>query len=71
MDEMKIKSTFITGIISKLIRKVVKKKVGCDVNIHINELTADTNDNGKTHIHLDIDAEMDKEELMKLLKDLI
>ena len=66
MDEMKIGSKFTTGIISKLVSMVIRKKFGYDVQLKLNEVTATVND-GKTHVHLDVDAELTKEELNKIL----
>lgn len=67
MDEMLITSIFTRGIVSKLIRRVLKKKTGYDVDIHLNEFRANSKD-GKTYIHLDIDANLEKDELVKILK---
>lgn len=67
MDEMRIVSKFTTGMISKLLKLVLCKKLGYDVDIRLNEITAKV-DNGKTHIHLDVDAELEKDELTKILK---
>ncbi len=69
MDEMKITSKFTTNLISKIINKLVQKKVGCNANIQLNEVRANVND-GKTHLHLDIDAEISQEELTKILKNI-
>lgn len=65
---MKIKSKFTTGIVSSIVNLVVRKKLGVDTDIKLNEIQATIGDNGKTHIHLDVDAELGKEELAKLLK---
>lgn len=67
MDEMRITSKFTTGMISKLTGLALKKKLGCDIGIRLNEVRA-TVDDGKTHVHLDIDAELAKEDLLKILK---
>ncbi len=66
MDEMKIGSKFTTGIISKLISMVIRKKFGYDIQLNLNEVNATIVD-GKTHVHLDVDAELTKEELTKIL----
>lgn len=66
MDEMKIGSKFTTGIISKLVSMVIRKKFGYEVGLKLNEVNATVID-GKTHVHLDVDAELDKEELTKIL----
>lgn len=69
MDEMKIVSKFTTGMISKLLKMMLRKKLGYDIDIKLNEVTAKIDD-GKTHIHLDLDAELGKEELTKILKSI-
>lgn len=67
MDEMKIVSKFTTNMISKLVKMVLRKKLGYNVDIQLNEIKTTITD-GKTHIHLDVDAELEKEELMNILK---
>lgn len=68
MDEMKITSVFTRGIVSKILRKVIRKKTGYEIDIQLNDVTT-TIQNGKTHLHVDIDAELDKDELIKILKN--
>lgn len=67
MDEVKIVSKFTRSVISKLIKAMLHKKLGYNVDIRLNEVNATVTD-GKTHVHLDVDAELDKDELMKILK---
>ena len=67
MDEMRIVSKFTRGIISKAIKMVIRKKTGYNIDIQLNEAITTVND-GKTHLHLDVDAELDKDELMSILK---
>lgn len=69
MDEMKIVSKFTTNVISKLVKMVLRKKLGYNVNIQLNEIKTTINE-GKTHVHLDVDAELDKDELTKILKNI-
>lgn len=69
MDEMNIVSKFTTVMISKIAKKILRKKLGYNVDIQLNEIKASIAD-GKTHIHLDVDAELSKEELMKILKSI-
>lgn len=68
MDEVKIVSKFTRSVISKLIKVVLHKKLGYNVDIQLNEANATITD-GKTHVHLDVDAELDKDELLKILKN--
>lgn len=67
MDEVKIVSKFTRGVISKLIKVMLHKKIGYNVDIQLNEVNA-TISEGKTHVHLDVDAELEKDELLKILK---
>mgnify|MGYP001025536808 FL=1 len=67
MDEMKIVSGFTTALVSKLLRFALRKKLGYDIHIQLNAIEATIKD-GKTHVHIDADAEMDKDELTKVLK---
>ena len=64
---MKIESKFITGIVSKIAKKVVRDKLGYNIDIQLNGLRTTVIDD-KTHVHLDVDLELTKEELNKLLK---
>lgn len=67
MDEVKIGSKFTTMVVSKLIRLVLKSKFGYDIYIQLNEFNASVID-GRAHIHLSADAELDNSELTKILK---
>jgi len=67
MDEMKIESKFTAGIVSKLVSMAVRRKLGCIVDVQLNAVRTTVID-GKTHVHLDVDAELSKDELNKLLK---
>ena len=67
MDEMNIQSKFMTGLVSRIVKKVLRAKLGCEVDIQLNEFRTTVIDD-KTHVHLDLDADLTKEELNKLLK---
>lgn len=67
MDEMKIESKFMRGLVSKLVRKAVRDKTGLDVDIQLNGFRTTVIDE-KTHVHLDVDLELTKEQLSKLTK---
>lgn len=69
MDEMRIESRFMTGIISKLVTLAIRKKFGYDIKLNLNEVNASVI-GGKTRVHLDLDAELDTEELTKILKSI-
>lgn len=70
MDEMNITSKFTTKIISKIISTILNKKLGYRANIQLKGLNVKIID-GKAKVHLDIDAEIDKDELTKIIGDFI
>ncbi len=70
MDEMRIESKFMTAIVSRFVKKMVRDKLGYDVGVHLNGLRTTVLENDKTHLHLDVDLELTKEELNKLLKNI-
>ena len=51
---------------AKFVKREVKKKAGYEVDIQLNEFTATVTD-GTAHVHLNVDAELGKDELTKLL----
>lgn len=67
MDEMKIKlkSTFMRGIVKKLITNSMKKKFGVKPDIELNGLEIERADN-KIHIHINADVELTDMDLMRL-----
>lgn len=65
--KLKLSTKFMRNIVAKLISKAVFKKVGCEIDIQLNEVRLENKD-GKTTIHLDVDGELTNEEFMKLIK---
>ena len=64
---MKIGTTFMKRLIANVIKKVIRKKLGYEIDIQLNEISV-TFDGGKAIAHLNADAEMSKEELTKIIK---
>ncbi len=71
MDEVNIRSGFLQGIIVKIIKKVVKQKTGCNPELRFNDPIQVIFDGDKVKIHLNLDAELGKDDLQKILKDLV
>lgn len=69
MDELKmvLHTRFMRNIVTKMMAKAIFKKTGYDVDIQLNKIEAETYD-GKIHIRMDIDAELNSEDLVKILK---
>ena len=66
---MKIESKFIRGLVSRFMKKVVHDKLGYNVEVQLNGFRTTVFDD-KTHVHLDIDLELTKEELNKMIKSI-
>lgn len=67
MDELRIKSKFLKGIIENYICKFVKKKTGIDANLHINDVDV-VNNNGEISFSVSINGFCSEKELTKLIK---
>lgn len=68
MDEMRITTNFMRNMISKIVKAILRKKTGYDIDIQLNDVNAKFSD-GKAHVHLNLDAELSSAELMKILKN--
>ena len=68
MDEMKIVTKFTRGIVSKVIERVVRNKLGCNSTIQLNDMNFSNNEE-KASIHLDIVVDLEHGELLKVLKN--
>lgn len=69
MDEMKLESKPIRGLASKAIRLFIRKKTGYDVEVNLGEFRTTVID-CKAHVHLNVDFELNKDELDKLIKSI-
>lgn len=69
MDELKIKlsTKFMRGIITKIISKAIYAKLGYKIDIQLNDIQVEHID-GKVHLHVNADAEIDNGEFMKIIK---
>lgn len=67
MDEMIIKTPWTTAIVSWIIKQVIRKKLGYDVELHINNFKTTVMDD-KMQMHLDVDFGVNKEDVNELLK---
>lgn len=69
MDEMKMRlsTKFMRGIVTRIISKAIYNKFGYDVNIQLNAIEVEAVD-GKVYLHVDVDANVDNAEFMKIIK---
>lgn len=53
MDTLKIRSKIMTGLVSKIVRSIVKKQLnGLDISLDIGDITIDTGQNGRLDFSL-------------------
>ena len=71
MDELKLKlsTKFMKGIVANLISKALMKKLGYNIDILLNEIDVKV-ENGKVRVHVDVDAELENSEFVKILKSI-
>lgn len=69
MDEMKIKisTKFMRGIVAKIASKVIASKLGIKADIQLNGISVEKV-NDKIHLHLDVDADIDEKDLLKITR---
>ena len=69
MDVLKIGSRFISRIIERSIEKTIRKKYGIEVSVQFDDIDL-AYDGDLAKLHIDANAEIKKDDLQKLLKDL-
>ena len=69
MDELKmsLSTKFMRSIVTKIISKAILKKTGYNINIQLNEIKLETID-GKVCLHADVDAKIDNEDFVNIIK---
>ena len=69
MDEMKIKlsTKFMRGIVAKIASKVIFNKVGIKSDIQLNGISIEKTGD-KIHLHLDVDADINEQDLLKIVR---
>lgn len=71
MDEMKIKSDWLRKLVSRYIMGLIKKKTGYDVKVDIGQIYVSVDDGDMAHVHLEVNADMNKADLEKIADDLM
>ena len=69
MDVLKLKSSFMRKMVAGLVSKAISKKLGCDIDVLIEEIEVENKD-GKTHIHVNLHGETDTENIAKIVKSI-
>ena len=71
MDNLKVNlsTKFMKGIVGKMISRLIRKHLGYDVDIQINNVEVKMEDK-QIHIHLNADGKLSKEEFIKIIKSI-
>ena len=70
-DIMHIQSAFLRGLISDAVRNAIRKRGYDGVTVDLNDISAGYSENDKkVHVHLNIDAEMSKNDLVDILRSI-
>lgn len=68
--KLKLGSKLMKGILTGILKKQIKNKFDIDAEIQINDLDVSV-ENGKAHLHIDVDGDLTGDDLAKLIKNLM
>lgn len=71
MDEMRIRSAFLRGVASKLIKKLINRKLGYDVTVKLNGFDVSIGEDGDAKVRLNLELDCPKEEVKKFFTQVI
>jgi len=71
MDQMIIETGFVQSILARVVKKAVSKKIGVNLDLNFNDPISVQFDGEQALVHLNVNAKMSKEDLGKLVKDLV
>lgn len=69
MDELKVRSQFLKGIIQTIIKKAIKKSLGIDIQLMLGDFSVGIKD-GKILATVDAAIEAKTDDISKVLKDM-
>ncbi len=67
MDELRVSSKLMNSLISRFIRKKIKRCCGQNVNVSFNQIVVTVKDGDKVRVHLELDADTTSSEFEKLM----
>lgn len=71
MDELRVSSKLMNHLISRFIRRKIKKCCGQSVNVSFNQIVATVKDGDKVRLHIELDADTSSQEFEKLMLKLL
>ncbi len=69
VDEVKIRTGFLRGIIGKIIEKIIRDKIGRDMKFSLKDLDIEIGE--MAELRLEVAVKMSKDDLYGLIKDKI
>ncbi len=66
MDELKIKTSVMRGLVGKAVTRYLRNK-GVDLELLIKDIDGETDENGTMHVHADVDVILSKAQVIKLM----
>lgn len=64
-----LSTKLLRGLVTRLIRKAIKKATGYEIDIQLNNLVVETTVEGKIQFHADVDASMKTEEFVNMISE--
>ncbi|MBP5596076.1 MAG: CTP synthase [Pseudobutyrivibrio sp.] len=68
---MRIRSAFLRGVASKLIKKLINRKLGYDVTVKLNGFDVSIGEDGDAKVRLNLELDCPKEEVKKFFAQVI
>jgi len=66
MDELKIKTSVMRGLVGKAVTRYLRNK-GVDLELLIKDIDGETDENGTMRVHADVDVILSKAQVIKLM----
>ena len=67
MDELKIRTPLVKALISRILKSVLKKNLGCDIDVMLNDLSVTIRD-GKAHFCVNAEGSIGVSDISRILK---
>ena len=71
MDELRVSSKLMNHLISRFIKKKIKKHCGQNVNVSFNQIVVTVKDGDMVRVHLECDADTTSLEFEKLMTKML
>ena len=71
MDELRVSSKLMNSLISRFIRKKIKRCCGQNVNVSFNQIVVTVKDGDKVRVHLELDADTTSRAFEKLMTKML